>query len=123
MSYRNEIIDLLNEEPGLAEDARVVADRVGCSTDCARRYIQSWQATSHIVWVLDRATQTRICKKCSSKYACRVLDALDLPVLCERVPKADLELAKLHELDDLVYQSREWTQAARQLELDLQQPE
>lgn len=110
-SYNSAVLDLLEQTPELGEDTHAVAERVGCSTDTARRYIQAWESTRHITWVGDRQCDTGKCEKCTHLTECRLLDALELPVLCERVTQADTVVAQLQgTLEALL--------AARELDLD-----
>ncbi len=103
---KDKALALLSKAPELANDARVVADNVDCSVSTARRYINDWEATKHIRWEMDRVAPCQPCARCGHTERCHLLDALTLPVLCERVPEEELWLAELNGL-------RETLEAAR----------
>lgn len=106
LNYENRIIDLLDDNPELKDQPGKVASRIGCHIDTARRHISTWQLYSEMDWVMDRVTTTRGCSTCENEEECRYLAALELPVLCEQVTAADLELAELHGLGDILRMSR-----------------
>ena len=105
MSYRETICELLDATPELANDARVVADYIGCHITTARRHIEAWENRRD--WAMDAVAPTKTCAHCEHKDECRYLDALDLPVLCERVTDDDLELIELQGTLDTLKASRE----------------
>ena len=106
MTYRRETIDLLNANPDLAGDPDAVAEHVGCTSRSAERYIGCWEMTRDIEWALPRAARTRMCDGCSNRTVCEVLDALELPVMCERVPVGDVELAQLRGMEEYLVANR-----------------
>ena len=106
-TYRDVIGDLLDEEPELRHDREAVSERVGCSIRTANRYIKDWSGTRHIEWVMDRVTPSKSCKHCSYRDRCEVLDALELPVLCERVTRQEVKLAELAGTTEILETSRE----------------
>jgi hypothetical protein len=104
--YRPQVIYLLDQEPELADEPATVAERLGCSINTARTYINAWKETRHITWALDRVRRTTACGRCKQRDACEVLDALELPVLCEKVPESEVILAELNGMTDVMLASR-----------------
>ncbi|MFW6116667.1 MAG: hypothetical protein ACOC6F_02975 [bacterium] len=105
-SYREQVIHLLHERPELADQPHEIAERVGCSIKTVTMYVQAWEETKDIVWVLDRIRPTTACHRCKDRDVCEVLDALELPLLCERAPESELLLAELNDTTDLLLASR-----------------
>jgi len=111
-SFRRWVIELLNDHPELADQPHEIAERVGCSIKSVANYIQAWEETKDIVWVLDPVARTTACDRCRRINACRVLDSLELPVLCERVPDMEMLLAANRGLLDVIMQGRDLVDGA-----------
>ena len=107
MKTRERVINLLNENPDLEHDPHELARLADCHVTSARKHIKNWNYTKHITWARDRVVATKKCSRCEHEAECRSLDALGLPLLCERVPASDLELIELHDLMDVFEMSRE----------------
>ena len=92
MKTRERIINLLNEDPSLEHDPHELARLADCHVTSARKHIKNWNYTKHITWARERVLATRKCSRCDHEAECRSLDALALPLLCERVPAGDVAL-------------------------------
>ena len=59
--------------------------------------------------ILDRLTACRPCAGCDRRHECELLSELEvLPMLCERVAEADVELAAMNGLVLDVVDGRDW---------------
>jgi len=107
MTYGEDVFALLDADPTL--DAPALADEVGCACSTARHYVNKWRVARSHDWVDGPLLETGMCDDCPHRDECHALQDLNLNVLCERVCKKDVELAKHNGLLDVLELSRGWT--------------
>jgi len=102
MTYGETITALLDEDPTWANRAKELSERIGCSYSTARHYINVWRQSQERDWVAPRVTKTRTCGGCSHRTTCELMVTYELPILCEKLCRDDIEAAERHGTIDLL---------------------